>query len=154
MTPLVEAVQSELRALATEIDRLDALAAEVFGLNRTDMRCLDVLGRAGAQTPTELAHALDFTTGGITTVIDRLEQAGYVRRRADPGDRRRVIIEPTELVAQREADIFGGLIHGAEAVAATYSAADLATIRDFLSRSRATIAAHADALLQRSRAPD
>ncbi len=74
--PLVRAVQAELRSLSTEIDRLDALAAEAFGLNRTDMRCLDLLGRGGPQTPTELAHALGFTTGGITTVVDRLEQAG------------------------------------------------------------------------------
>src|SRR5690242_13043694 len=94
--PLVQAVQAELRALSAEIDRLDGLAADAYGLNRTDMRCLDVLGRTGPQTPTELAHALGFTTGGITTVIDRLEQAGYARRRPDPADRRRLIVEPTE----------------------------------------------------------
>jgi DNA-binding MarR family transcriptional regulator len=145
---LVQAVQAELRGLSTDIDRLDALAADAFGLNRTDMRCLDLLGRTGAQTPTDLAHALDFTTGGITTVIDRLEQAGYVRRRADPDDRRRVIIEPTDLVAQREAEIFGRLIKSTEALVASYSGSDLATIRDFLSRSRATIAAHADSLVR------
>jgi hypothetical protein len=40
--PLVDAVQAELRALSTEIDHLDALAAERFGLNRTDLRCLDL----------------------------------------------------------------------------------------------------------------
>ena len=149
--PLVQAVQAELRSLSTEIDRLDALAAEGFGLNRTDLRCLDLLGRAGAVTPTDLAHALGFTTGGITTVIDRLEQAGYARRRVDPADRRRVIIEPTDLVAQRDAEIFGRLIQSTEALIAAYSDADLATIRDFLGRSRATIAAHAESLVQQSR---
>jgi DNA-binding MarR family transcriptional regulator len=147
--PLVQAVQAELRALSTEVDRLDALAAEAYGLNRTDMRCLDVLGRTGAQTPTELAHALGFTTGGITTVIDRLERAGYTRRRADPTDRRRLIIEPTDLVAQRDAEIFGRLIQSSEALVDTYSDAELTTIRDFLGRSRATIAAHAETILQR-----
>jgi DNA-binding MarR family transcriptional regulator len=146
--PLVQAVQAELRDLGTEIDHLDGLAAERFGLNRTDLRCVDLLGRVGALTPTELAQALGFTTGGVTTVIDRLEQAGYARRRPDPADRRRVIVEATDLVAQREAEIFGRLIQSTETLIATYSAADLATIRDFLGRSRETIAAHAQLLLR------
>jgi DNA-binding MarR family transcriptional regulator len=139
-----------LRGLGTEVDRLDGVAAECFGLNRTDMRCLELLGQAGALTPTELANALGFTTGGITTVIDRLERAGYARRRPDPADRRRVIVEATDVVAQREAEVFGRLIHSAEALAAAYSDADLATIRDFLGRSRQTIAAHVESLLQQS----
>ena len=148
--PLVEAVQVELRALGSEVDRLDGVAAERFGLNRTDMRCLELLGQASALAPTELANALGFTTGGITTVIDRLERAGYARRRPDPADRRRIIVEATELVAQREAEVFGQLIQSTEALAASYSDADLATIRDFLSRTRETIAAHAESLLQPS----
>jgi DNA-binding MarR family transcriptional regulator len=124
--------------------------AECFGLNRTDMRCLELLGHAGALAPTELANALGFTTGGITTVIDRLERSGYARRRLDPADRRRIIVEATELVARREAEVFGRLVESTEALAAAYSDADLATIRDFLGRSRETIAAHTESLLQQS----
>jgi DNA-binding MarR family transcriptional regulator len=115
------------------------------------MRCLELLGQAGALAPTELANALGFTTGGITTVIDRLERAGYVRRRPDRADRRRLIVEATELVAQREAEVFGQLIQSSETLAAAYSDADLATIRDFLRRSRETIAAHVESLVQESR---
>ena len=33
------------------------------------------------------------TTGATTRLIDRLEQAGFVRRVPDPADRRRVIVE-------------------------------------------------------------
>ena len=114
------------------------------------MRCLELLGQAGALAPPQLANALGFTTGGITTVIDRLERASYARRRPDQADRRRVIVEATELVAQREAEVFGRLIQSTEALAAAYSDADLATIRDFLGRSRETKAAHAESLLQQS----
>jgi DNA-binding MarR family transcriptional regulator len=147
---LVGAVQAELRGLGAEVDRLDDVAAEHFGLNRTDLRCLELLGQAGVLTPTELAKALGFTTGGMTTVIDRLERAGYARRRSDSADRRRIIVEATELAAQREAEVFGRLIQTTEALAAAYSDADLATIRDFLGRSRETIAAHVEALLGQS----
>lgn len=86
----------------------------------------------------------------MTTVIDRLEQAGYARRHPDPSDRRRVIVEATDLVAQRDAEIFGRLIQSTDILVAAYSDADLATIRDFLSRSRETIATHAELLLQQS----
>jgi DNA-binding MarR family transcriptional regulator len=47
-------------------------AADRYGLNRTDMRGLDLIGQAGPLAPTELVRLLGFTTGGITTVIDRL----------------------------------------------------------------------------------
>jgi DNA-binding MarR family transcriptional regulator len=41
-------------------------------------------------TAGELAAATGLTTGAITAVIDRLERAGYIRRRPDPADRRKV----------------------------------------------------------------
>jgi hypothetical protein len=55
------------------------------------------------------------------------------------------------LLQRREAEIFGRLIESTEALLAGYSDADLATVRDFLSRSRETIASHAESLHQRSR---
>jgi DNA-binding MarR family transcriptional regulator len=138
--PLVAAVAAELRALSTEIDRLDQRAADRFGVNRTDLRALELLGAAGELAPTALAAALGFTTGGVTTVLDRLERAGYVRRRPDPSDRRKLVVEATPLLAVREGEIFGELLRATEALIASYSDAELATIADFLARSRAVIA--------------
>ena len=36
----------------------------------------------------ELVEATAFTTGGVTRLVDRMEQAGYVRREPCPNDRR------------------------------------------------------------------
>ncbi len=44
----------------------------------------------------QLAAEAGLTSGAITAAIDRMERAGYVRRVADPEDRRRVLVEPTE----------------------------------------------------------
>src|SRR5919201_5287793 len=41
-----------------------------------------------------LAEQADLTTGAVTGVVDRLERAGFVRRKADPSDRRSVTIQP------------------------------------------------------------
>ncbi len=68
--------------------------AERVGLNATDFECLDVLDWTGPITAGELARRVGITSGAVTGVIDRLERAGWVRRAADPTDRRRVIVEP------------------------------------------------------------
>lgn len=144
--PLIGSVILGLRALSTEIDRLDQVAADRYGLNRTDMRGLDLVGRSGPIAPTELAQLLGFTTGGITTVIDRLERAGYVRRRPDPKDRRRLVIEATAQTTQRDGEVFGALIGTMEDALSSYSDADLAVISTFLDTAREVTAAYASAL--------
>ncbi|MGI5493533.1 MarR family winged helix-turn-helix transcriptional regulator [Microtetraspora malaysiensis] len=71
--------------------------AKAVGLGATDLYALNILGLGGSMTPGELGRRTGLTTGPTTRLIDRLEQAGYVRRVPDPGDRRKIIVE---LVAQ------------------------------------------------------
>jgi len=143
---LLGQVAGNLRALSTEIDRLDQAAADRYGLNRTDMRALDITGRAGPLAPTELARLLGFTTGGVTTVLDRLERAGYIRRQPDPADRRRQVVQITEATTARDREVFGGLIRQTSDLLATYTDDQLAVIGDFLDRTRQLTAAYADKL--------
>ena len=72
-----------------------------FGLSESDVEALEVLIDTGAATAGRLSELMGLTTGAVTRVIDRLEQAGYVRRVPDPADRRRVIVElvPEKLAA-------------------------------------------------------
>ncbi|GAB3148602.1 MarR family winged helix-turn-helix transcriptional regulator [Microbispora hainanensis] len=67
--------------------------AKAVGLGATDLYALNILGLGGAMTPGELGRRTGLTTGPTTRLIDRLEQAGYVRRAPDPDDRRKVIVE-------------------------------------------------------------
>ncbi|MER6809229.1 MarR family transcriptional regulator [Spirillospora sp. NPDC000708] len=68
--------------------------ARACGLGATDLYALNILDLAGAMTPGELSARTGLTTGPTTRLIDRLEEAGYVRRVPVPGDRRKVIVEP------------------------------------------------------------
>src|SRR5262245_21254277 len=88
-----------LQALALEVRRMSAqgvlvstVVAERAGLSSSDLECLDFIVMAGddALTPGQLATATGLTTGAITGLVDRLDRAGFVRREADPADRRRV----------------------------------------------------------------
>ena len=66
--------------------------AQDMGLHVTDAECIDFLQEMGPSTAGALAKATRLTTGAITNVIDRLEKAGFVKRSADPTDRRKVIV--------------------------------------------------------------
>ncbi|TMR89257.1 MarR family transcriptional regulator [Nonomuraea basaltis] len=68
--------------------------AKACGLGATDLYALNILELSGAMTPGELGARTGLTTGPTTRLIDRLEQAGYVRRAPAPSDRRKVIVEP------------------------------------------------------------
>jgi DNA-binding MarR family transcriptional regulator len=144
--PGVPGVLLSLRALSAEMDRLDQVAAERYGLNRTDMRGLEIVSRQGSLAPTELARLLGLTTGGVTTVIDRLERAGYVRRRPDRSDRRRLLVEATPLTAARDIEVFADLVRATAESLAAYSATDLALIHKFLETTREITTAHATAI--------
>ncbi|HET7130552.1 MAG TPA: MarR family transcriptional regulator [Gaiellaceae bacterium] len=55
-----------------------------------------VLGGETPRSPSMLASTLMVTTGAMTNVLDRLEEAGLIRRLRNPDDRRSVIVETTD----------------------------------------------------------
>ncbi|GAA1906571.1 hypothetical protein GCM10009837_32580 [Streptomyces durmitorensis] len=50
----------------------------------------------GAVRQSELIKAVDLDPSTVTKMLQRLEQAGHVRRRQDPDDRRAVLVEATD----------------------------------------------------------
>ncbi|MFE7746361.1 MarR family transcriptional regulator [Nocardia sp. NPDC057455] len=95
----VGALREELRRYATQTVVFHSAVAARLGITVTDLSALNLLSMLGPLTPGQLADRLGVTRGGaITTVVDRLERAGYVRRSRDSEDRRRVRVE---LVAVR-----------------------------------------------------
>jgi DNA-binding MarR family transcriptional regulator len=136
---LAETVMKELRALSTAQDRLDQYAMHRFGINRTDLRALDLIGQAGVISPTALAVALGMSTGATSTVLDRLEAAGYARRQPDPGHRRRTLVRQTPRAEKLGEEIFGPVIGGTLSEAAAYPDAALVSIAEFLSAHRALL---------------
>ena len=81
-----------LRRSGAVMQLLGAASAERIGINVTDLNCLNILALRGQLTAGELARATGLTTASITGVLDRLEEAGFVRRERDAHDRRRVVV--------------------------------------------------------------
>lgn len=66
--------------------------ADDAGINLRDLQVMHLLELHGPSTPRDLARWACVTTGGMTVVLDRLEKGGYVRREANPADRRSWIV--------------------------------------------------------------
>ncbi|MDR3438646.1 MarR family transcriptional regulator [Telmatospirillum sp.] len=84
-------------ALVLNRDRLNPLFAR-FDLQPGEFDVLATLRRSGrpyALTPTELYEALMISSGGMTNRIDRLEKAGFIKRRKHPTDRRGTLVALT-----------------------------------------------------------
>jgi DNA-binding MarR family transcriptional regulator len=129
-----------MRALSTDVDRVDEATAEYFGTTRSDARCMDILAQAGAMSAGSLAKAVGLTYPAVSALIDRMERAGYVERIHDAKDRRRVIVAPTEKAAERAKGIFAGLIQDFRELLDQYTDAELRLIDSYLERSRSILA--------------
>lgn len=128
-----EAVEG-YRAMQLGSELFDELAAELLGVNRTDLRAMDVLERRGPLSAGALAEEIRLSRPATTTVLDRLERKRYVRRFADPQDRRRVLVELTPLALERSQEIWGGYHDFAEREAARYTVAELEALKRFTER--------------------
>jgi DNA-binding MarR family transcriptional regulator len=93
---IIQAINEKFREMSTETIMFHQAVADILGLHVTDHKCLDFIYRFGAMPAGRLAELTGLTTGAITGIIDRLEEAGYVRRTNDQKDRRRTIVEPTK----------------------------------------------------------
>src|SRR5215468_6075510 len=89
-----------LAELARELRQFSGLSASYFraaaarsGMTATDMQVIDSLAITGPTTAGQLADLTGLTTGAITGMLNRLEEAGVVRRERDPDDGRRVIVQ-------------------------------------------------------------
>lgn len=138
----MDELNREVRGWQADQELFDSTVIEKAGLNRTDWRCLDILGTRGPMTAGQVAEAVRLTTGAVTGVLDRLEAAGLVRRVRDTRDRRRVIVEVTEELNRLGAPVYGPLIADATAAHAVFDAAELETIARFIRIERGLLAKH------------
>ncbi|MET8042646.1 MarR family transcriptional regulator [Micromonospora sp. NPDC005215] len=87
---------ADLMRAGREMSRLSMVfryaIAERLGLTVTDLECLDYLTDVGSATAGQVAERTNLTTGAVTSMLRRLQEAGYVTATRDPADRRRVIV--------------------------------------------------------------
>ena len=142
---LSDAVLVAGRSLGNSSSMLLAACADRLGLHSTDWGCVLLLNEALPEplTAGQLAELTGLTTGAVTGVIDRLEDAGFVRRARDPGDRRRVVVRLVPESMARIGPMFEGLITDMRALHGTFSDEELAAFAEMLTRSSEILRTHA-----------
>lgn len=131
---LLEALENQSRELTTRTVIFHHFIGELLGLNPTDHKCLDVIIRTKTpMTASQLAEETSLSTGAITGVIDRLEKAGYVRRKRDPKDRRLIFIDPLlDKAMVKMSPIFDPIKQSSRSLYSKYSDRELKVILDFI----------------------
>jgi DNA-binding MarR family transcriptional regulator len=125
------------QAYQAAVNDFDAAAARVLGVNPTDLRCLELLLAQQTALPSQLGEQLGLTSGSVTTMLDRLQQQGYLTRTPDPTDRRKVIVRATPKATQKVwVELYQPLVTEGFQAIAHYGAAELAVVSDYLRRGR------------------
>jgi DNA-binding MarR family transcriptional regulator len=93
----VEGLVDRINGIARRIKRGMETTLADFDLTLADWHMLSALRLAldHRSSPGVLAADMEVSSGAMTSRLDRLETAGLIRRLADSGDRRAVVVELT-----------------------------------------------------------
>ena len=118
--------------------------AKALRLNLTESLCLTLLGIREELSPSALSRMIGLSSGATTTMLDRLEKRGYIRRTVNTQDRRGIHIALTDEY-QREAhkQVIGVQLAHRELIR-SYNSEQLAVIADFLRRFTENLAHNSD----------
>ncbi len=104
-----------------------------LGLTPAQERALRTLARSEEPLRmTELADQLRIVPRSLTTVIDALEEAGFVRREIDPRNRRAILLRLTERGLAVRDDLRQARRRAAEDLFAPLTAAERGTLAELL----------------------
>jgi DNA-binding MarR family transcriptional regulator len=133
---LAQQLRNEIMGYFGAASDFDERVAKNLKLSRTDVRCLDLIGRLGPLTAGRLAEESGLTTGAVTFILDRLEEASMVIRRRDTEDRRRVWVEIVPQAQERLADLQRPVADEMRQVAQHFKADELEVVRDFMRQAK------------------
>jgi DNA-binding transcriptional ArsR family regulator len=96
--PLAEGISDRISVINRHLMLQSKRTLNGHGITWRDWQVLTnlLLGGDTPRSPGDLASTLMVTTGAMTNVLDRLEEAGLIRRVRNPADRRSVIVEATD----------------------------------------------------------
>jgi DNA-binding MarR family transcriptional regulator len=132
---LVEAILAAGRESSTATVLFHNAIAAQTGLAATETKTLDVLLRHGALSAGELGKHTGLASASVTSLIDRLEAKGLVRRVRDGKDRRRVMVQPDASVLARLEPSFAAVGPAFAALLESYNDPQLETILDYMRRA-------------------
>jgi DNA-binding MarR family transcriptional regulator len=128
-------VLSRVSRLARHLDRARRAAFADHGLEPWEFDVLAALRRQGPPyelSPGALLRTTLVTSGTMTNRVDRLQEAGLVRRRPDPEDKRGVLVALTDTGQSRVDAALASLLDAEQALLAPLPGASREALADLL----------------------
>lgn len=131
-------VLNALRAYRVAEQAMRKRTRSSMGMGETDLSALRLLlaAQRGGRTmsPKELASRLEISSASVTTLLDRLERSGHLRRRRSERDGRAIIVEPTIGSGDEVRETLGAMHTRMHDVADSLSPVEAAAVVGFLRR--------------------
>lgn len=125
-----------IRDLSDETVLYHQAAAEKFGLNATDTKTASLLRKMGPVPAGVIAERLGLTAGAVTNIIDRLEHAGFVRRKSDPKDRRKTLVELVPKKIREASKVYTSMSDAFLVLSQKYSDKELELLFDYFEKAK------------------
>lgn len=132
---LIEAVIEAVKENSTATVFFHIAMADATGLCPSDHKALDIISRHEGLTAGELGQETGLASASVTSLLDRLEARGYVRRVRGRKDRRRIKVQAIPEQIEELQEQFSPLKEEARERLKGLNAEQLETIRDFLRTS-------------------
>lgn len=129
---LLEQLAGAGRKLSDAAVMFHTALGEKVGLGASDWKTLGLLEQNGALTAGELSEHSGLAPPSVTGIIDRLENGGWVRRRQDPRDGRRVVVEMDQAGLKNMGPFFAGLLRRLDELYTRYSDEELELILEVM----------------------
>ena len=131
---LIQSIGMQVVGFQEESAAFDDVAARILALDRSDLACMTMLLFGGAASVDELTAALHVQRGVVTATVERLQLAGYARRRPEIGGAR---IELTEHARRWIERIWEPVREEGDRLLRSYSTRDLTVMSTFMVRAGA-----------------
>jgi DNA-binding MarR family transcriptional regulator len=125
--------QRWIDAVEVELKPLDLTAAQYIVLVN--------IGTGRASTPVDLCRLLQYDTGAMTRLLDRIEAKGVIRRAAHGADRRCVVIELTPAGEELYPKLLQIVVEMNKRALKGFSREEVATLESLLQRVAQNVSA-------------
>jgi DNA-binding MarR family transcriptional regulator len=128
---IVEAIGYAITRWQDAVETFDDAVGKMYDLSGAERRCLSVLSR-GPRLANEVACDANLTPSAATTLIDRLEKRGFVRRTTVPSDRRKVMVEAAEATDELIQRVYRPVFEAGAELLSRYKPDELTLIHRFV----------------------
>jgi DNA-binding MarR family transcriptional regulator len=137
LDPEVEGIVDRIGGLNRRFKRAQNETLAEFKLDHAEYKLLGFLNRQDEtyrSSPGKLARVMELSSGAITNRLDRMEEAGLLRRLPDPADRRGVLVELTPEGKRLYEDAIGVQARKEELIASALTVAEKKQLNALLRR--------------------